>query len=262
MTSAARRTIQSSRVAKVCAGMSAAAVAAVAAVTYGYAGTASACTPSETAPFTSCAYVLNNTGYTVYSFGGTSTPGATITSGATFQASVVMGDEVIYTFTMPENANTAASAWSLVYDYESSEFPSTVGFTSGSAPYPASFGWFDNRLTEKGTGTVMLTLGQNTHSFGATGLSLADPSVGQVGHIGETPNYSRGSIITKNNRAVKIWNPRTRQGGRVVSSLVAPVSSVATDSPVASSIPTQAPSAAKASSGTRKLATNRAAARR
>jgi len=200
--------------------------------------------------------VLNNTGYTVYSFGGTSTPGATITTGATFQASVVMGDEVIYTFTMPENANTAASTWTLIYDYESTEFPSTVGFTSGSAPYPASFGWFGNRLIEKGSGTVMLTLGQDTHSFGATGLSLTDPSVGQVGHIGETPNYSRGSIITKNNRAVKIWNARARPSRGLAARLAAQIVPVAAVSLVT---PT---SAAKTKSVANSVAPRRTASRR
>jgi hypothetical protein len=194
--------------------------------------------------------VQNNTGYTVYSYGGTSTPGATITNGATFQASVVMGDEVIYTFTMPENANTAASTWTLIYDYESSEFPTKVGFTSGSAPYPASFGWWTkSTLIEKGTGTVMLTLGQDTHSFGTTatsvGLSGTEPSVGQVGHIAETPNYNRGSIIVKNSRPMKIWNPRTNPLRGVAAKPTAPVSVGEEVSPVSSTLPAQPQSVAK-----------------
>lgn len=245
MTSTTRRRVQSPRVAKVGVGVVGSAVAAVAAVTFGNAGIASACTPSESAPFTACAYVTNNTGYTVYSYGGTSTPGATITNGATFQASVVMGDEVIYTFTMPENANTAASTWTLIYDYESSEFPTTLGFTSGSAPYPASFGWWTkSTLIEKGTGAAMLTLGQDTHSFGTTatsvGLSLMDPSVGLVGHIGDAPNYNRGSIIVKSSRTMKIWNPRMNPSRGVVPGVASPADSAAAVNPISAPVVAQA----------------------
>jgi len=261
MTSITRRRVQSPKVAKVSVGVLGSAVAAISAVTFGNAGIASACTPSASAPFTACAYVMNNTGYTVYSYGGTSTPGATITNGATFQASVVMGDEVIYTFTMPENPNTAASTWTLIYDYESSEFPTKVGFTSGSAPYPASFGWWTkSTLIEKGTGTAMLTLGQDTHSFGTTatsvGLSGTEPSVGQVGHTAETPNYNRGSIIVKNSRPMKIWNARTNPSRGVAAIAPGKVWSTAAVNP------DSAPVAAQAQSLTKPVAQRRVASHR
>ena len=136
-----------------------AAVAAVATVTYGSVGVAQACTPSESAPFTSCAYVQNNTGYTVYSYGGGSTPDQPLANGATFAQAVEMNQSVIFTFTMPANANTATATWTMTYNYEAGVDPNGIVWSAGSAPYPASFG---TQLTK---GVVNLTLGQDLHSF-------------------------------------------------------------------------------------------------
>jgi len=67
-----------------------AAVAATAAVTFGSAGIAQACTDGSD-PITACVYVQNNTGYTVYSSGG-NLGAQTIGDGTTFSDAVPYGD--------------------------------------------------------------------------------------------------------------------------------------------------------------------------
>ncbi|MGV1006838.1 MAG: hypothetical protein ACOYEV_19200 [Candidatus Nanopelagicales bacterium] len=207
------RRIQSQTFGRVCGGVLGAAVAATATVTYGSAGIAQACTPSETSPFTSCAYVDNNTGYTVFSTGGTTTANQPLSNGGTFVASVQMGQEVIFTFTMPENSNTAAATWTLTYDYEAGSMPNGVGWASGSAPYPASFGTATN-------GVENLTLGQNTHSFtnsggggggkNTVGSVAPGGSAGRVNYASETPSNARGTVVVISEHLTKIWGPRTK----------------------------------------------------
>ncbi len=263
MTSPTDRRIQPQKFEKVCAGVLGAAVTAAAAVTCWSAGIASACAD----PSIGCATakVLNNTGYTVYSSGGTTTANQPLANGSTFvDDSVAMYSEVIYTFTMPENANTAASAWTLTFDYEAGSLPNGVGWSSGSAPYPASFG---TPTTSEGVTTEKLTLGQNTHSFTHTGggggvdVSAVLPtsttgSTGRVNYASETPSNTRGTIIVVNDQPMKIWNPRTNPSRGVAAKLTAPVSSVAAVSLGSSTLPSQPQSAAKAA------APNRTAARR
>jgi hypothetical protein len=258
MTSTTGRRIQPQKFRKVCAGLLGAAVVAAATVTCGSAGIASACPIGA-----QCNEVQNSTGYTVYDNDNSAIP-----TGVTVSYSTLAGTVRVLTFTMPANSNSVTASWTLTYANGAGALPNGYGYTSGSAPAPASFGYLDDAsLIET------LTLGGVTHSFdnggggkggGGTVISSAAPSGGvrQVNYASGTPSNTRGTVIVVNEKPVKIWNPRMNRGARVVASLVAPVSSVAADSPVASSIPTQAPSAAKASAGARKVATNRTAARR
>jgi len=219
-----------------------AAIAATAAVTFGSAGIAQACTDGSY-PFTACVYVQNNTGYTVYSTGGTSTAGATLGDSATFTYNVPMGESVIFTFTMPENTSYAAATWTLTYDYQTGNFPATLGWASGSASSPASFG-------TKGTDNESLTLGGATHSFTGNGPSTCKTCISsvapvRVNYASETPSNKRGTVIVVNEKKQKIWNPRTNPPRGVAAKPTAPVSAVAAASPVSSTVPDKPQSLAK-----------------
>ena len=244
ITPAARRRVQSQIFAKTSAGVLGAVVAATAAVTFGSAGIAQACEDNNTtAPFTSCVYVQNNTGYTVYSSGG-NLGAQTIGDGTTFSDAVPMGDEFSFTFTMPENANYAASTWTLTYDYETGSFPATAGWASGRASSPASFGTHT-------TTNESLTLGGATHSFTGRGPSTCGNCVAgavapvRVNYASETPSNTRGTVIVVNEKPMKIWGPRTNPSQGVAAKPIAPVSVVAAVSPVSSTLPAQTQSAAK-----------------
>jgi hypothetical protein len=193
MTMVMDHKVQPPKSGKVGAGVLIAGIATVATVTYGSVGVAQACTPSASAPFTSCAYVQNNTGYTVYSYGGGSTPDQPLANGATFAQAVEMNQSVIFTFTMPANANTATATWTMTYNYEAGVDPNGIVWSAGSAPYPASFG---TQLTK---GVVNLTLGQDLHSFTTQSagaghvIESVDPVLGGT-DSGVTPGGSPGTV--------------------------------------------------------------------
>jgi hypothetical protein len=237
-----------------------AAVAATAAVTFGSAGIASAVYCADEVGCVT-AQVVNNTGYTVYSSGGTTTANQPLASGSTLvDDAVAINTTVIYTFTMPENADTAASSWTLTYEYAAGSFPNGYGWSSGSAPSPGSFG---TSTIIGGWKTEELTLGGNTHSFANEGgnckncfsLDVTD-STGRVNYASETPSNTRGTIIVVNEKPMKIWNPRTNPLRGLAAKLTAPASPVAAVSPVSSTLPAQPQSVAKTATP------HRAAARR
>ena len=229
-----------------------AAVAATAAVTFGSAGIAQACVSNQSggdSAYSSCAYVLNNTGYTVYSSGG-NLGAQTIGDGTTFSDAVTMGSEFSFTFTMPENANYAASTWTLNYNYPASgDLTGVFGWTSGSASSPASFGTPTTTVLYSSP-TQILTLGGASHSLSGSGSKFkcgecTVSSVGQVNYASETPSNRRGTIIVVNEKLMKIWNPRTNPLRGLAAKLTAPASPVAAVSPVSSTLPAQPQSVAK-----------------
>ena len=249
ITNTTRHRVQPKTFAKTSAGVLGAVVAATAAVTFGSAGIAQACTDGSD-PITSCVYVQNNTGYTVYSSGG-NLGAQTIGDGTTFSDAVPYGDEFNFTFTMPENANYAASTWTLTYDYETGNFPTTAGWASGSAPHPASFGTHT-------TTSQSLTLGGTLHSFTGHGPNPCSASAStcgsdtttavapvRVNYASETPSNTRGTIIVVNEKPMKIWNPRTNPLRGAAAKPTAPVSVGEEVSPVSSTLPAQPQSVAK-----------------
>lgn len=250
ITTTTRHRVQPKTFAKTGVGVLGAAIAATAAVTFGSAGIAQACDSNQAggeSVYTSCAYVQNNTGYTVYSSGGNLGAQA-IATGATFGDAVPMGSEYNFTFTMPENANYAASTWTLNYNYPASgDLTAVFGWTSGSASSPASFG--TPTTTEVYSGpTEILTLGGASHSLKSYNYGCGQctfGSVGQVNYASETPGNRRGTVIVVNEMKQKIWNPRTNPLRGVAEKPTAPVSAVAAVSPVSSTLPAQPQSVAK-----------------
>ena len=258
MTAPTVRRFQPNKFGRVSVGVFGAAIAAAAAVTYGYSGIASACPIGA-----QCNEVQNSTGYTVYDNDNSAIP-----TGVTVSYSTLAGTVRVLTFTMPANGNSVAASWTLTYANGAGALPNGYGYTSGSAPAPASFGNLDEAsLIET------LTLGGVTHSFnnggggkGGGGMVVGSVAPGggirQVNYASDTRSRKRGTVIVAHDQLVKIWNPRTNSVRVVVPKALATQAPVAAVSLVSSSIPTQAPSAAKASASARTVTPNRAATRR
>lgn len=261
-----------------------AAVAATAAVTFGSAGTASAFT------------IYNSTGYTLSTSVENQGDNETLANNSSYSWPDLfitsLPTTVNYTFTTGPLSHyvgntlivesgctwTVSDSYSGIYSGKPQvTVTQTIYGSVASGDPQASF--------QLGDSIVDLTIGGITQSFENTpfqtqaydvtvgsssiagasdpqvgltvgGSSLAAASAPQVGHIGATPNYKRGAIITKNDLPMKIWNARTNPLRGLAAKPTAPVSVGEEVSPVSSTLPAQPQSVAKTATP------HRAAARR
>jgi len=244
-----------------------AAVAATAAVTFGSAGTASAFT------------IYNSTGYTLSTSVENQGDNETLANNSSYSWPDLfitsLPTTVNYTFTTGPLSHyvgntlivesgctwTVSDSYSGIYSGKPQvTVTQTIYGSVASGDPQASF--------QLGDSIVDLTIGGITQSFENTPFqtqaydvtvgssSIAGASDPQVGHIGATPNYKRGAIITKNDLPMKIWNARTNPLRGLAAKPTAPVSVGEEVSPVSSTLPAQPQSVAKTATP------HRAAARR